>query len=456
MACDPSLLKPIGPGTRAVVVGAGRSGRAATRLLRAVGASVRLLEQAPEGIPADFAAWAWEADVPILGGGHHPAQFEGADVVVPSPGAALASLRLLLPDPARGDGPEVLAETELAWRHLDGEPVIGITGTSGKTTTTSLCAAMLEARGLKVFTGGNIGAPLSEYVLDRQAGARPRADVLALELSSFQLQTCHSLRPRVGVLLNIAENHLDYHQDMAEYIEAKMRLFRCQTPADLAVVAPALAGLPGRFHVRSRLIHYDANARRFPDMPLRGAHNQANAEAAWLAAREFGVGLDAARRAVAAFRPLPHRLETVAERDGVLYVNDSKCTTLEALKVALAAFERPVLLLAGGSYKGGDAASLADLVRRHVRAVGLYGASRDKFEPAWKDVVPVSWDPTLRAALARLRGLARPGDVVLLAPATSSYDQYANYQERGKDFRRAVLEASGTDAGTGVMEEKRA
>ena len=309
---------------------------------------------------------------------------------------------------------------------------------------------MLEAQGLTVFTGGNIGTPLSEYVLERRAGTRPEADVLVLELSSFQLQTCQSLRPRVGVLLNIAENHLDYHRDMAEYIEAKMRLFRCQTPADLAVVAPSLTGLPERFHIRSRLVYYDADAGRFPDMPLHGAHNQANAEAAWLAAREFGTDLDAARRAVAVFRPLPHRLETVAEIDGVMYVNDSKCTTLEALKVALAAFDRPVLLLAGGTYKGGDAAALGDLVRRHVKAVGLFGASRDKFEPAWKDLTPVTWDPTLREALARLRGLARPGDVVLLAPATSSYDQYANYKERGEDFRRAVLDRPAPHTTEGV------
>ncbi|MCH5276431.1 MAG: UDP-N-acetylmuramoyl-L-alanine--D-glutamate ligase [Desulfovibrionaceae bacterium] len=444
MACDPSLLKPIGPGTRAVVVGAGRSGRAAARLLRAVGASVRLLEKNPEHLPADFAAWAGTAGVSILTGEHHPAQFDGADLVIPSPGAALSSLCPLLDGCSAPDGsePEVLAETELAWRQLDGEPVIGITGTSGKTTTTSLCAAMLEEHGLNVFTGGNIGTPLSEYALERRAGLRAKADVLVLELSSFQLQTCQSLRPRVGVLLNIAENHLDYHKDMAEYIEAKMRLFRCQTAADLAVLSPALKGLPRRFRLGSRISWYDAGAGRFPDMRLLGSHNQANAEAAWLAAREFGVSLDAARRAAAAFKPLPHRLESVAELDGVLYVNDSKCTTLEALKVALAAFDRPVLLLAGGTYKGGDAAALGDLVRRHVRAVGLFGASRDKFEPAWKDLTAVTWDSTLREALARLRGLARPGEVVLLSPATSSYDQYTNYKERGEDFRRAVLEAA--------------
>lgn len=443
MACHPSVLKPIGAGTRAVVVGGGRSGRAAARLLRALGASVRLLEKTPDNLPADFVAWAAQAGVSVLGGDHRPDQFTGADVLIPSPGAALSALRPLLPV----DGaPEVLAETELAWRQLDGEPVVGITGTSGKTTTTSLCAAMLEAQGLNVFTGGNIGTPLSEYVLEHRNNARPKADVAVLELSSFQLQTCTTLHPRVAVLLNISENHLDYHKDMREYIEAKMRLFRCQEPGDLAVVGTALRGLPERFHVRARVVYYDGESTRFSGMRLHGAHNRANAEAAWQAAREFGVSPEHAIRAMETFQPLPHRLETVAEQDGVLYVNDSKCTTLEALKVALAAFDRPVLLLAGGKFKGGDPAALADLVRRHVRAVGLYGASRDIFEPAWKNLTPVTWDHTLREALARLRGLARPGDVVLLAPATSSYDQYPNYLRRGEDFRQAVLGDTGEPA----------
>ena len=338
-----------------------------------------------------------------------------------------------------GEEPEIMAETELAWRQLEGEPVLAVTGTSGKTTTISMCAAMLEAQGLNVFLGGNIGTPLSEYVLARAEG-RPRADVLALELSSFQIETCTTLRPRVAVLLNISANHLDYHKDMKEYIEAKMRLFRCQDASCLAVFGPGLRGLPERMKVSARTGYFDPDSGRFPDMQLIGPHNHANAEAAWQACREFGVTQENARRAMQRFKPLPHRLERIAEKDGVLYVNDSKCTTVEALKVALASFERPVLLLAGGRFKGGDLAGLAPLLKRHVKAAGLYGASREVFENAWKDILPTSWDETLRLALARLRGMARPGDVVLLAPATSSYDQYENYRERGDDFRRAVLE----------------
>ena len=436
MTCNPALLTPINADTSAIVVGGGRSGQAAARLLRRLGATVRLLERNAEKLPGGFTAWAASEGVEILGGEHRREYFLDADILIPSPGAAVSMLRPLL---TPGEEPEILAETELAWRQLEGEPVLAVTGTSGKTTTISMCAAMLEAQGLNVFLGGNIGTPLSEYVLARAEG-RPRADVLALELSSFQLQTCTTLRPRVAVLLNISANHLDYHKDMKEYIEAKMRLFRCQDASCLAVFGPGLRGLPERMKVSARTGYFDPDSGRFPDMQLIGPHNHANAEAAWQACREFGVTLENARRAMQRFKPLPHRLERIAEKDGVLYVNDSKCTTVEALKVALASFERPVLLLAGGRFKGGDLAGLAPLLKRHVKAAGLYGASREVFENAWKDILPTSWDETLRLALARLRGMARPGDVVLLAPATSSYDQYENYRERGDDFRRAVLE----------------
>ena len=334
MTCNPALLTPINADTSAIVVGGGRSGQAAARLLRRLGATVRLLERNAEKLPGGFTAWAASEGVEILGGEHRREYFLDADILIPSPGAAVSMLRPLL---TPGEEPEIMAETELAWRQLEGEPVLAVTGTSGKTTTISMCAAMLEAQGLNVFLGGNIGTPLSEYVLARAEG-RPRADVLALELSSFQLQTCTTLRPRVAVLLNISANHLDYHKDMKEYIEAKMRLFRCQDASCLAVFGPGLRGLPERMKVSARTGYFDPDSGRFPDMQLIGPHNHANAEAAWQACREFGVTLENARRAMQRFKPLPHRLERIAEKDGVLYVNDSKCTTVEALKVALASF----------------------------------------------------------------------------------------------------------------------
>lgn len=425
------------PGQLAIVVGAGVSGVAAARLLHRLGARVRLLDRSSERIPADFAAWAAESGVEIVCGEHTPEQFAGATLVVPSPGVPAAVIRRFLPE---SGAPEIMAETELAWRQLSGEPVLAVTGTSGKTTTTSLCAAMLQAQGLRVFTGGNIGTPLSEYVLSGE-----RADVIVLELSSFQLQTCSTLHPHVAVLLNISENHLDYHKDMAEYIGAKMRLFAHQTAEDVAVLQQGMDKLADEYGLKARRVFYTVSDR-FPETHLIGPHNRANAEAAWLACREFGVTEEAAARAVAAFVPLEHRLEKVAELNGVLYVNDSKCTTVEALRVALASFQRPVLLLAGGKFKGGDLDSLIPLLKAHVRHVALYGASRDHFEAAWKEVVPLTWDETMEQAMCRLAGhgtgasIAQPGDVVLLAPATSSFDQYANYLRRGEDFKRIVRE----------------
>ena len=420
------------------VIGAGRSGRAALRLLHALGADVRLLEQSPESMPEDFAAWLNAEGITVFGGQHRPEHFHGVELVIPSPGAAKAHIEPLLPLRDDGTKAAIMAETEMAWRLLEGEPVIGITGTSGKTTTTSLCSAMLEAHGLRVFTGGNIGVPLSEYVLARRNGA-PKADAVVLELSSFQLQTCSTLRPHVGMILNVSENHLDYHADMAEYTAAKMQLFACQGEDDIAILSPALASLADEFSIKARVRLLDLDARPFPETRLIGAHNQNNAEAAFMAASVFGVSRDEAARAMRDFTPIAHRLEHIADVDGVQYVNDSKCTTVEALRVALSAFDRPVILLAGGKFKGGDLEGIKPLLASHVKAVALYGAAREHFEPAWSGTVPVTWDEKLDDALARARSLAVPGDAVLLAPATASFDQYKNYVARGDHFRALVL-----------------
>ncbi len=422
----------------AVIVGAGLSGKAAAKLLNHKGVRVRMLEKDPARITPDFAQWAKYANVEIICGPHTPEYFAGADAIIPSPGAAISSLHDLLPEK---NPPEIIAETELAFRELEGEKVIGITGTSGKTTTTSLCAAMLKEYGLKVFTGGNIGTPLSEYILSRNAGAS-KADAVVLELSSFQLQTCSTLRPHVGILLNISENHLDYHKDMQEYTDAKMRLFAKQTADDLAILQQGMDKLADSYKLAARRIYYTP-CERFQKMQLFGAHNQANAEAAWLACKELKISFDAASRAVAKFPPIEHRIEKVDERHGILFINDSKATTIEAMRVALSAFNRPILLLAGGKFKGGNLPSLRPLIKEKVRHLALFGANRQVFEEAWSDIVPVSYDTTLEQALLRLagpHGLARQGDIVLLSPATSSFDQYPNYMERGNDFKRIVKE----------------
>jgi len=472
----PGMAAPIRPGELAVVVGAGESGAAAARLLHALGARVRLVDRDCAGVSPALRAEQEALGTEILCGPHSPEQFAGASLVVTSPGVPLAVLEPFLRK--AGDGsligeaakpsllaeaatpsllaeaatPPLIAEVELALRYVR-EPILAVTGTSGKTTTVSLAAAMLEAAGKKVFLGGNIGTPLSDYVLraapDTKEGAENRADVLVLELSSFQLQGSEHLHPRVAVLLNLSPNHLDHHKDMAEYSEAKFRIFALQDESDLALL-PLLPLLPlspespeslmeeyRKRGFKGRVLTFGPS-KRFTRTSLLGKHNAANAEAAYLACREFGVSESVAAEAVAAFSPLSHRLESVGEVDGVLYVNDSKSTTVDSMRVALESFVVPVLLLAGGRFKGGDLLSLHPLLRDKVKAVGLFGAGREIFEPAWQGVVPMTWDPDLPSAFLRLRAMAEPGDVVLLSPATASFDLYENYKARGDHFRRLV------------------
>lgn len=427
---------PVRAGELVVVVGSGASGLAAAKLLLSLGAQVRLADSNPKGFSEEFRVEAERLGLELVSGQHEPGHFAGAALVVVSPGVPMRVLEPLL---AEAGNPAYMSELGLAAYFVD-EPTIAVTGTSGKTTTVSLIAAMLEESGKKVFLGGNIGTPLSEYVLARQQSGK--ADVLVLELSSFQLQTTRDFAPHVGMLLNLSENHLDQHRDMAEYKDAKLKIFAQQRPDDLAIFSAAEHDLAAEVMTRARK-EFFAPSGRFSDTRLLGKHNQANLDAAWLAARAFGVNLEEAKRAAASFKPLEHRMESLGEKGGVLYINDSKCTTVEALRVALVSLERPVILLAGGVFKGGDLAALLPLLQAKAKAVALFGASRDKFEPAWKDALPLSWDATLEEALKRAKGMARPGDAVLLSPATSSYDLYANYKERGADFKRIVGEFNG-------------
>lgn len=438
------MSAPIAPGELAVVVGAGESGAAAARLLAALGARVRLLEKNREHVSDEVRALADERALTLQTGEHSPEQFADAALVVTSPGIPLSVLQPLL---TAAGSPPLVAELELALRYTH-EPILAMTGTSGKTTTVSLAAAMLEEAGKKVFLGGNIGTPLSRYVL-----RGIKADALVLELSSFQLQGTASLRPRVAVLLNLTANHLDHHESMEEYSAAKFSIFSRQTENDLAIVPPGLAEDYKRGGYAGRLLTFEPGGR-FSRMRLLGRHNAANAEAAFMAVREFGVSEAEAVRAAEAFAPLRHRLESAGEIDGVLYVNDSKSTTVDALKAALTSFESSLILLAGGKFKGGDLRSLRPLLHERVQAVALFGASREIFEEAWQDAVPLTWDKDLAAAMFRVQHMVKPGDVVLLSPATSSYDLYANYKERGNHFCRLVedLRLGAAFSSTGVKQ----
>jgi UDP-N-acetylmuramoylalanine--D-glutamate ligase len=416
-------------GHQAVVVGAAVSGVAAARLLAALGASVRLLDRNPEALDETCRADLASRGVRLVLGPHKAEYFQGAQIVVLSPGVPLAKMAPYL---AACPDAQVLSELELASWFVS-EPILALTGTNGKTTTVSLIGHILESAGRKVFVGGNIGTPLSEHVLSGQPG-----DVVVLEVSSFQLQNVHSFHPKVGVLLNFSANHLDFHADLEEYLQAKLKLFARMNDKDLAVLPLEMKDeLQGRGFTKARRVYFTPT-ERFPDNFLPGGHNKGNMEAAWLACKAFGVSEDQARAAVATFKPLAHRLEPLGEKGGMLFVDDSKATTVTAMRAAIESFDRPVRLLAGGVFKGGDLEGLIPLVKAKVAQVGLFGANREIFEGAWTGVVPMFWEPTLEGAVTRLYLDGNPGDVILLSPATASFDLYAGYKERGQDFARIV------------------
>lgn len=419
------------------IVGAGASGKAAAKLLHRFGVPLVFHEQKQENLAEEFKNFLESNHIRCFFGEHKKENFADCDIFIPSPGAAIAQFKDLLPTSALA-----VSETEIASLFCENIPILGITGTSGKTTTTTICSAMLKEQGFNVFTGGNIGTPLSEYALTRLENPQgPKADVLVLELSSFQLQTCNALKAHVGICLNISANHLDYHKDMQEYTDAKMNLFAHQTADDYAVLGQDIAYLADKYGFKAKTVVFDADKKNFPDTKLLGQHNQANAEAAWQACRIFGVSFENAQKAMKKIMPMENRLEFVRELNGVTYINDSKCTTVTALAVAIKAVSEarhPIILLAGGKFKGGDLKALIPFMQGKVKHIALFGGSREYFEEAWKNDFSLSYDATLSEALTRAKSLAAENDAVLLAPATASFDQYKSYIARGNDFRNIV------------------
>ena len=416
-------------GKKVVVVGGGRSGIPAARLAAAAGAEVLLLERSPEVLDESRRNLLHGENIAFSTGEHKQGQFRDADLVVLSPGIPPWVIAEYFPEKG---APQIYSELELAWWFVE-QPVIAVTGTNGKTTTVGLIGTMLEKAGISAFVGGNIGRPLSEYPLlglDRQ--------VLVLEVSSFQMLNTYTFRPDVGVLLNFSPNHLDYHGSLEDYFEAKLSLFHRQGPRDLAVLPSEMQHLLEAREDIPATRCYFAGQNRFDSPGLLGEHNQQNIEAAFAACRPFGVSEDAARKAVREFRPESHRLQALGEKDGVLFVDDSKGTTLVAQEAALNSFDRPVLLLAGGRLKGDDPARQAEVIRSRVKAAGVFGECRDQLESSWRENTRVFSEESMEGALNRLLVRASPGDVVLLAPGTSSFDQYEDYRERGRAFQELV------------------
>lgn len=441
-------------GRRALVVGLARTGQAAACFLAGRGARVTVSEQRPEEAVAAQAADLRARGVEVECGGHNEGSFLSADVIVLSPGVppTLAPLRK-----AREKGIEIISELELAWRFLRGT-VIAVTGSNGKTTTVSLLGKIFAAAGRQVQVGGNIGTPLVSLV---EAARDDTVNVV--EVSSFQLEAVTSFRPRVAALLNLTPDHLDRHAAMGEYVAAKARLFGYQQGDDFAIfnaddryskeLAPEVRAQRfwfsrqrrldlGTFLENGWLVYANASARErvLPraEIQLKGEHNLENVLAAVCAARLLEVPTEQIRAAVADFTGVEHRLEFVAEIDGVSYYNDSKATNVDSALKAIQAFTGNLIVILGGKDKGADFRSLREPLRRRARLVLLIGAARQKIAAQLADGFPLELVETLPEAVARAASLAHSGDTVLLAPACASFDQFDNFEHRGRVFKEEV------------------
>ena len=405
---------------KALVLGLARSGRSATEALAHSGVAVVAVDRAEE---VDLAGLDAEA-VELRLGDPGDAVLDGVDVLVKSPGVPGEAP---LVRAARARGIPVWSEVELGARLL-ANPLVGVTGTNGKTTTTELLSTIVRAAGRPAEAAGNIGRPLTALV-----GHVPPEALVVCELSSFQLEDIERLRPQVAVLLNLEPDHLDRHGTFERYRAAKLRIFENQRHSDWAVVPRGFGPVPGE--AQRVEFRWDDPLPVEPALP--GRHNRENAAAATAAARVLGIEDDWIAQALRAFRGVPHRLEQVAEIDGVRYVNDSKATNVGATLRALEAYEHDRLHLILGGYDKGESFEPLAAALREDDAVYLVGAAAERLEQALDGRASrrcVSVEAALRAA----RRCARPGEVVLLSPACASYDQFRDFEERGDRFREIV------------------
>jgi len=436
----------------ALVVGLGVSGIAAATLLARDGWQVTLNDRADADQLAGALALLPAGVEPLLGA-HPDAPPAGATLVVVSPGVPW-ELPLLVE--CRRRRLEVIAEVELAARALSDIPIVGVTGSNGKSTVTAMLGEIGRCAGLNVGVGGNIGTAACELAL---AGG---FDAVVLELSSFQLEGCTSLRPRVAVLLNLSPDHLDRHPTMAAYRDAKVRIFAAQESDDVAVLNADDAEAAGLAVAARRAFfslvdpHADAHLDRDTlvldahplmsrhELPLLGDHNVANALAAALAGARLGVPRDAIAAGLRRFAGLPHRHQLVAELGGVRFVDDSKGTNVGATAAGLAGYPPGTIhLILGGLGKGQDFRELRPALAGRVARLYLIGEAAPAIAEAFAGTVAIEPCGTLAHALARAAALARPGDTVLLSPACASFDQFRNYGHRGDEFARLAHELTG-------------
>jgi UDP-N-acetylmuramoylalanine--D-glutamate ligase len=434
------------------VLGAGLSGSAAALLLRSEGAQVTMFDSAEEKNLLKSTIDNLRAqDVRVICGATADEESSTYQMAVLSPGIDPAS-RLVRNFSSRGI--DIIGELELGWRSCE-IPVIAVTGTNGKTTTTELLAQMLNSCGQRTIACGNIGKPLSEVAREKQP-----YEVLTVEVSSFQLETIRTFHPSISLWLNFAPDHLDRYHSVSEYREAKLRIFENQTDADVAVIN-AIERIPklrprtitfsayangGDFRVSEGAILYrDESVLRLADTKLRGLHNIENLMATLAVGMARGLSFQEMVPPLSAYEPRPHRCEFVREVSGVVYVNDSKATNLDAVDKALRAQSKPVVLIAGGKDKGFSFDPLRSLVKEKVRSTILIGEMAESISQSWAEAVKAEIATSLADAVERAHATAKPGEIVLFSPGTSSFDMFKSYVDRGDQFRALVQALPQTD-----------
>ena len=439
---------------RVLVVGLGRSGVASALFLQSRGAKVTVSDAKPQEQLGEDIPVLLDHGIAVETGGHGERTFRGQDLIVVSPGVPADSAPLVQ---ARALGEPVIGEIELASQFLPGD-IVAITGSNGKTTTTTLAGEIIAAGEFPTVVGGNIGTPAISLV------ERAKADtVVVLEVSSFQLETIQTFRPRVAVVLNITPDHLDRHRTFEAYTNAKARIFENQQAEDFAVLNaddPTCAGLASRTRAQvfwfsnkkkevkqgacvsdGRVLFRDGKGQHeimlASEIPLKGGHNVENVLAAVCVGALTGCEPASIGHAVREFKAVEHRLEYVATIRGVEYYNDSKATNVDATIKALESFPANVHLILGGKDKDSDYTQLNELLRQRVKRVYTIGAAAEKIESQIKGA-EVDHSETLENALRRAAVTAAAGDIVLLAPACASFDQFRNYEHRGRVFKEVV------------------
>jgi UDP-N-acetylmuramoylalanine--D-glutamate ligase len=444
-------------GKRVLVVGLARTGEVVSLVAAGYGATVTATDEKGESELAAAAEKLSNVGVKLELGKHSPDLYLEKDLVVVSPGVP-SNLPLLVN--ARKAGVPVWSEIELAWRFLRGK-LVAITGSNGKTTTTALTGHILKTAGLQTFVGGNIGTPLISFV-----ESSTDTSVTVAELSSFQLENIEAFHPEIGVLLNLTPDHLDRYASFEQYAAAKMRLFSNQLDRDCAILNADDSEVTKRMPSRQQVFWFSRQKRvaagaflregqiifrrdgeevalaKREDIPLRGGHNVENVLAGCAAAYLAGADPASIANGVKTFRGVEHRLEFVAELNGVEFFNDSKATNVDAALKAIEAFRGPLIVILGGKDKGSPYAPLIEPLKQRARTAILIGAAAEKIAADFGNVVPYVHAETLDRAVQLAISAAEGGDTVLFTPACSSFDQFENYEHRGRTFKQLVRSAA--------------